>query len=171
MRHQSVDTVTSNAEVAALYAAYGRRLLTALMAAGATPMQAEDLLQEAFARLLPRWASVRRYDSPEAWLRTVAFRLYLSEGRRSRLFLRRAPLLRQPDQVAGPTPDRVATADAMAQLSPAHRAVVVLHYLLDMPVEQVAETLAIPIGTVKSRLSRAREQLATLMEVESSDGT
>jgi hypothetical protein len=44
-------------EVAELYAATGRRVITSLMVAGASGAQAEDLVQEAYARLIPRWGS------------------------------------------------------------------------------------------------------------------
>jgi DNA-directed RNA polymerase specialized sigma24 family protein len=45
--------------------------------------------------------------------------------------------------------------------------VVVLHYLLDLPVQEVARQLAVPVGTVKSRLARARSALAVQLDVES----
>ncbi len=156
-----VDAATG--DVAALYAATGRRLVGLLVSAGATPALAEDLLQEAYARLVPRWDAVRHYDNPEAWVRTVALRLHLSHERRSRLFHRRAPILQTSGTGEGPSPDRVAVEAALAQLSSQQRVVVVLHYLVDLSVDEIAATLKIPAGTVKSRLSRARAHLADVL--------
>ncbi|BEP12689.1 SigE family RNA polymerase sigma factor [Acidothermaceae bacterium B102] len=156
-----VDAVTG--DVAALYAATGRRLVGLLVSAGATPALAEDLLQEAYARLVPRWDAVQHYDNPEAWVRTVALRLYLSHERRARLFHRRAPILQSPAVGEGPSPDRVVVEAALAQLPAQQRVVVVLHYLVDLSVDDIATTLRIAPGTVKSRLSRARAHLADVL--------
>ena len=157
------EVEASTDDVAALYAATGRRLVGLLVSAGASPALAEDLLQEAYARLVPRWDSVRHYDNPEAWVRTVAVRLYLSHERRSRLFHRRAPILLTPDVGEGPSPDRVAVEAALAQLPADQRVVVVLYYLVDLSVDDIAATLRIAPGTVKSRLARARAHLADVL--------
>jgi RNA polymerase sigma-70 factor (ECF subfamily) len=55
--------------------------------------------------------------------------------------------------------NQAALAAALMQLSEDHRVVVVLHHLEGCPVEEIAQRLAIPAGTVKSRLGRAREAL------------
>ena len=161
------EIAAATADVAALYAATGRRLVGLLVSAGASPALAEDLMQEAYARLVPRWESVQHYDNPEAWVRTVALRLYLSHERRSRLFHRRAPILAAPDSAAEPTPDRVAVEAALGQLPTDQRVVVVLHYLVDQSVDDIAATLRIAPGTVKSRLSRARAHLADVLGEDS----
>src|SRR3954451_4183103 len=157
----------ATAEVADLYAATGRRLVGLLISAGASQALAEDILQEAYARLVPRWETVRRYDNPEAWVRTVALRLYVSHERRSRLFHRRAPLLQPAPAGDGPTPDRVALESALTTLPAHQRIVVVMHYTLDLPVNEIAATLRISAGTVKSRLSRARAHLADALGEDS----
>ena len=156
-------------DVADLYAATGRRLVGLLVSAGASPALAEDLVQEAYARLVPRWDAVRHYDNPEAWVRTVATRLYLSHERRARLFYRRAPILQSPPFVDGPSPDRIAVEAALAQLPAQQRIVVVLHYLGDVSVDDIATMLRIPAGTVKSRLSRARAHLADVLGEETDE--
>jgi RNA polymerase sigma-70 factor (ECF subfamily) len=55
---------------------------------------------------------------------------------------------------------------AIQELSPEFRSVVVLHYLADLPVDEVATVLDVPVGTVKSRLSRARTTLAGRLRTE-----
>lgn len=117
---------------------------------------AEEVVQEAFVRLVPRWPGVSRYDDPEAWVRSVAFRLATSRWRKRRAGA--AALLRlgpAPD-VGPPGVDRITVDAVLAPLSSAHRAVLVLHYALGLSVDEIARELGIAPGTVKSRLSRAR---------------
>ena len=57
-----------------------------------------------------------------------------------------------------------AVQRALGQLSEIHRSVVVLHYMEGLPVEEVAQVLGIPVGTVKSRLARARLALRILLK-------
>ena len=59
-----------------------------------------------------------------------------------------------------------AIADAVAALGAGKRVVVVLHYWLDLPVEEIAGILGLPVGTVGSRLSRALAELRTALEEE-----
>lgn len=121
---------------------------------------AEEVVQEAFVRLVKRWPQVSRYDDPEAWVRSVAFRLATSRWRRRRAGA--AALLRLgPAPHAGPpSVDRVTVDAVLAPLSPAHRAVLVLHYAVGLTVEEIASELGVAPGTVKSRLSRARAAAA-----------
>ena len=66
-----------------------------------------------------------------------------------------------------PTGDQIDVHRALQQLPLGQRQVVVLHHLCEMPVDDVAKALDIPVGTVKSRLSRARDALAPLLREES----
>ena len=136
---------------------------------------AEDVVQEAFARASVRWAQVRDYAGPEQWVRRVAMNLALDGLRRAR---RRLAVLARlgPSPVAPPiSVERVALAEALRTLPRSYRQVIVLHHLLELPVEQVARELGIPTGTVKGRLSRGRRALAARLdpaaeEVATTDG-
>jgi RNA polymerase sigma-70 factor (ECF subfamily) len=81
-----------------------------------------------------------------------------------------------PGPVAPPiSVERLALAEALRTLPRNYRQVIVLHHLLELPVEQVARELGIPTGTVKGRLSRGRRALATRLdpaaeEVAATDG-
>lgn len=70
-----------------------------------------------------------------------------------------------PVHLVEPSPERLAVATALAQLRPEWRTVVVLHYLADQPLATIAAELGIPIGTVKSRLARARDQLGADLRI------
>jgi RNA polymerase sigma-70 factor, ECF subfamily len=98
---------------------------------------AEDAVQEAFARASTRWAQVRDFNVPEQWVRRVAMNLAVDGLRRARRRL--AALARLgPGPVTPPiSVERVALADALRTLPRSYRQVIVLHHLLELPVEQV----------------------------------
>lgn len=121
---------------------------------------AEEVVQEAFVRLVQRWPQVSRYDDPESWVRSVAFRLATSRWRKRRAGAAALLRLGPAPHVGPPGVDGVTVDAVLAALSPAHRAVLVLHYAVGLTVEEIACELAVAPGTVKSRLSRARAAAA-----------
>jgi len=154
--------------VRSFYTAAYPQLVRVLALAAGDVAEAEEVVQEAFVRLLPRWATVGGYDDPEAWVRKVAFRLLANRQRRARVARRLLPTLVRA-HTPSPSSDRVDVSRALATLPLSQREVVVLHHLLDLPVEQVAAELGVPIGTVKSRLARARSALTPLLGLEVAD--
>jgi RNA polymerase sigma-70 factor (ECF subfamily) len=141
------------------YAANFVGLTTQLYAYFGDRQEAQDVVQEAFCRALTRWRQISAYEDPVAWVRRVAWNLATSQVRRHRVLtaLRRR---QRPEHTPPPDPDRVALATAMAKLPPALRQAMVLHYLADLPVAAIAANLNVPVGTVKSWLSRGRTALA-----------
>ncbi|GAA2398641.1 DNA-directed RNA polymerase sigma-70 factor [Catellatospora methionotrophica] len=138
-----------------LYAAHFTSVTTQLFAYLGDRQEAQDVTQEAFCRALHRWKDVSAYDDPVAWVRRVAWNLATSHFRRSRIataFRRRHREVHAPE----PSPDRVALFAALRSLPPRPRQAVVLHYLADQAVVDVAETMQVSTGTVKSWLHRAR---------------
>jgi len=152
--------------VSELYHACYRRLVTQLYAFTGDLTEAQDVVQEAFARALARPGGLRGVDNPEAWLRTVAVNVVRRRWRRRRLLdvimLRERPVQRfsQP----GPEPDRTDLAGALDAIPRSYREAIILHYYADMSVEEIADTLGVAAGTVKSRLSRGRAALAELLD-------
>lgn len=147
-----------------------RRLVGTLRVMGVPDHDASEVAQEAFVRLIPRWEKVRAYDSPDGWLRTVAWRIWLNRRRAGG----RTVVMEQVPEGAGPdstvsVEDRLSLLAALADLPDGHREVVVLHYLVDLPVARIATELGIADGTVKSRLSRARSALADALTLEVDD--
>jgi RNA polymerase sigma-70 factor, ECF subfamily len=141
------------------YAATATRLVRYAYALTSNISDAQDIAQEAFARAWQRWESVRDFDSPEAWVRRVVTNLALSKLRRERTARAAAPYLITAD-VPELSPDTVALVAALRALPERHRVVVVLHYLADLPVGQIAAELRCPAGSVKAWLHRGREALA-----------
>jgi RNA polymerase sigma-70 factor, ECF subfamily len=156
---------------AAFYASSYRRLLGQLFAVTGDLAEAENVLQEAYARAFARWSRVGAYDLPEAWVRRVAVNLAAmaerSLRRRARALLRLGP----PPLVPGLSPDLVDLRDALAALPLGQRQVMVLHHLVGLPVEEVARELGLATGTVKSRLARGRAAMAATLDNERSEVT
>lgn len=150
-------------QLAELYAACRARLVLQLTAFTGDVTVAEDLVQDAFARAAARWPSIRQYADPEAWVRHVAFNLARS---RWRWFRRRDGSSPVRSMEADLSPDLDGRLDLYAglrQLPARQRQVVVLYYLADLSVDQIATEMQVPAGTVKSWLHRARAQLTELL--------
>jgi RNA polymerase sigma-70 factor (ECF subfamily) len=158
-----------DAAIATFYDATSARLVGLLAAMSGNRSDAEELAQEAYLRLLTRWDTVSRYEDPEAWLRTVAVRLMISRQRRATVARLRLPLLAGRHSSPEPSPDAVTLQDALLRLPTDQRVVVLLHHVADLPVEDIARELEVPLGTVKSRLSRGRAALKALLGEEVTD--
>lgn len=115
---------------------------------------AEEIAQTAFVKVYARWSKVRT-ETVDAYLRTVMTRVFLDTKRRGRA--REQIVAEVPDVVApavdGPH-ERLAMRDALMAVPPGQRAVLVLRFVADLSVGQVAETLGCTIGTVKSQTAR-----------------
>lgn len=142
-----------------IYAANFERLTLQLYAYLGDLSEAQDIVQDAFCRTYARWKVIHSYADPVGWVRRVAWNLATSHFRRqktARRFLRR----QREQHVAGPDPDRVALIRALAKLPPRHREAVVLHYMAQLSVAEIAVQEDVAEGTVKSWLSRGRSALA-----------
>jgi RNA polymerase sigma-70 factor, ECF subfamily len=146
-------------DFADFYGAHFRGLVIQLNAYFGDLEQAQDVVQEAFCRALDRWKTISGYDDPVAWVRRVAWNLAISQWRRGRL-ARVFALWHREESIAGPGPERVALVRALATLPLTHRRAVILHYLADLPVAEIAQQEGVAEGTVKSWLSRGRAALS-----------
>jgi RNA polymerase sigma-70 factor, ECF subfamily len=150
-------------EFDAFYTSTVRRVTGHLYAMTGSRAEAEDCVQEAYARAWQRWQRVRGYADPEAWVRTVAYRIGVDSWRKA---LRRAAAYRrhgEPAAVPEAGPDHVDLVGALRQLPAAQRQAIVLHHLAGLSVDQVAHEAGVPAGTVKARLARGRRALAPLL--------
>jgi RNA polymerase sigma-70 factor (sigma-E family) len=122
--------------------------------------EADDIVAEAVARVWARW---RRHDIDDlgAYLRRAVVNEVIGRSRRRRYREPRASLLAVGDTAGSETvvDNRTVLWDALLALPVEQRAVIALRYLTDLTEAQTAATLDIPIGTVKSRVSRGLEQL------------
>ncbi|SBT51690.1 SigE family RNA polymerase sigma factor [Micromonospora narathiwatensis] len=151
-------------EFDAFYTATARRVVHHVYALCGDLAEAQDAVQEAYARAWQRWSTVGSYEDPEGWVRTVAWRLTANRWRSLRRWWAARSRLGRETPVPGPNPDRVALLAALRRLPEAQRRVVVLYHLQDLPVAEIARVTGMPVGTVKAYLSRARAALAILLD-------
>jgi RNA polymerase sigma-70 factor (ECF subfamily) len=144
-----------------------RRYAVALLRSGA---DADDLVQETVARALDKRALWQEGTNLRAWLFTMMHNLRIN-GARS---LRREGFALPPEAASGLSSPatqvgRLTLRDlerALAALEEEHRAVVLLVGLEGLSYEEVADVLALPLGTVRARLSRARMRLRRFLDGE-----
>jgi RNA polymerase sigma-70 factor (ECF subfamily) len=137
-------------------------LLGQLTAMTADPEVAKDALQDAYAQAWQRWPRVSRLGDPAAWVRTVAWRRSVSAFRRRMVadrFLRTVGRVKAESAPGFAVEEVLDVQNALRMLPDSHRRVLVLHDLCGLTMDQIADETRVPVGTVKSRLSRARAAL------------
>ncbi|OMI84728.1 RNA polymerase subunit sigma-24 [Streptomyces sp. M1013] len=134
--------------------------------------QAQDLTQTALMKLCAAWGRVRRHGNVDAYARTILTRTFIDQQRAGSW--REEPVSEPPEQSAG-VPDgpelRMVMREALMELSPRYRAVLVLRFWEDWTVEQTAEALRVTPGTVKSQSARGLARLQPIVENLNSEGT
>jgi RNA polymerase sigma-70 factor (ECF subfamily) len=131
---------------------------------------ARDAVQEALIRAWRDLPGLRDPDRFDAWLHRLTVNACLDLLRRRKRRVIEVDLMpidspATPD-VAGSLADRQLLDQALARLDPGHRAVVAMHYLLGMPLPDVARALGIPVGTAKSRLHYALAAMRATVTTE-----
>lgn len=132
--------------------------------------EAHDLTQEIFVKL---YRNLARYDPErpfEPWFWKLAANTTINY-RRKRVPVPSEPSAEDESRAAEPAQQHdSALVDALAQLDPAYRLPILLHYYADLSLEQVSLSLNVSVAAVKSRLHRARAQLRnSLAELEESE--
>jgi RNA polymerase sigma-70 factor, ECF subfamily len=151
-----------------LFERYRSRVYRTALAIVRDPAAAEDILQDCFLKVYAH-ASRIDTDRPLApWLYRVTVNLsytWLSRGKNRRTSLDFvidrlvSPMKHAPDQLTEQTELRQKVRKAIGDLNIDQRVVVVLYYLNSLGLQEIAEILDLPVGTVKSRLYYARENL------------
>jgi RNA polymerase sigma-70 factor, ECF subfamily len=155
----------------AFYGAAAMRIVRHSYALTGSLADAQDIAQEAFARAWQRWASVSQCGSPEAWVRKVATNLAASRWRRDRAARAVVRELAGEQVTSEISPNTVALVAGLRTLPERQRVVLVLHYLADLSVDQIAADLDCPAGSVKAWLSRGRAALAAAMAETAGSGS
>ena len=140
------------------------------MAICGNPELADDLVQDGIERALSRAPSLREPERLGAWLRSIVHNLFVDELRRRRVRGVPVDVANMENDLALSTvpPDyhltRNEIAKAMSGLSIEHRQILVLVGVEELTYQEVAEELGVPLGTVMSRLARARAALRAALE-------
>lgn len=151
------------------------RLFASMIHVTGSPEEAEEVVQEAFIRAFVKLDTFQRNSQFFTWLYRIAFNSALTRRRkkRARISLEYTRETTGMEVVDGGQPvdegllsrERVELVRrAMRELSDEHRAILVLREMEEHSYETIAEVLEISIGTVRSRLSRARRQLKLTLE-------
>lgn len=153
---------------------YGRRLYGLCRSLCPNPCDADDLYQETWLRAVKHFSKYDPSREFEPWLTKICVNTYRSTLRR----LARAPLLdfssgEEKDRVLNSVPapekrDYAPLYEAVGKLPEKLRLTVILFYFQGENLASAARILGIPVGTVKSRLSKARKQLKEVLSDESS---
>lgn len=147
------------------------RLYNSLLRLTGSPETAQDLVQETFVQALTKIQTFRGESQFFTWLYRIAFNLAMSGGRRRRPQLASEFDTQIDSHRASDTPDELAMRSenvrrvqaAIAALDEAHRTVVVLREIDGCDYQQIGDILGVPVGTVRSRLFRARLELRNLL--------
>ena len=134
------------------------------------PERAKDAVQETLIRAWRDLPGLREPDRFEAWLRRLLVRASIDEVRRHRRWPIEVELVevhhpRIADPMAG-VADRDSLERGFRRLDPEGRAVIVLYHYLDLPLDEIARSIGVPVGTVKSRLHRARATLRAALDAD-----
>jgi RNA polymerase sigma-70 factor (ECF subfamily) len=167
--YQGVDRVVRDALLVVRAQLGDRRSLTELVERWHVPVwryvrrmldrsgPADDVSQEVWAAVLKALPRLREPERFTPWLFTIARRTVVDHLRE-----KYRPAEVEPDRAEDPDDavlDRVQVEDGLAELPVWEREVLVLYYLQDLALDECAQVLGIPVGTVKSRLFRARRLL------------
>jgi RNA polymerase sigma-70 factor (ECF subfamily) len=130
---------------------------------------AADAVQDAFVQASLHWPRVGRLDNPAAWVRRAAINRLANHRRGLRRRAAAVARLHPVDEAATIDPADLDLAAALRALPQKQRMVVCLHYLADLSVAEIADSMGVAEGTVKSNLHDARRALRAHLG-EPSDG-
>ena len=137
---------------------------------------ADDLVQDCIERALGQEAQLRESERMAGWLRRILYNLYIDEIRRGKRRGREQDIADLADrlELSAPAPDNSAMREfihAVNRLSVEHRQILLLVSVEELSYREIADELDLPLGTVMSRLARARERLRSLMQGETAEIT
>ena len=155
---------------------YGKDIYSFCMHLTKEKVSADDLYQNTFLEAMKKLAAIRYEDNPKSYLLSVAIRLWKNRVRKLAWRNRIAPQVGETtlEQEGGATPDvsekAVANEErgmlwkAIDALDDRYRIPLLLYYMEEQSIAELAELLSIPQGTVKSRLHKARQLLEKELE-------
>lgn len=124
---------------------------------------AQDYTQSTLAKMYVRWKRIVRHDNPHAYAKKVLLRVFFDQQRLGRSRENVVESLPETASYDSDTALRLTLFDALGKIPARDRAVVVLRYWEDHPVETVAEMLDMPVGTVKTQSARSLARLRAML--------
>jgi len=130
------------------------------------PDTAEDLVQETYARMMRSLPGFRGDGSARSWLLRIARNTCADATRVRKRRRARVSFLEVPDVADGPASGWSEVTSVVRALSPERKQAFVLTQIMNLPYQEAADVLDVPIGTVRSRVARAREDLLAVEQSE-----
>jgi RNA polymerase sigma-70 factor, ECF subfamily len=148
-------------------------------------VDAEDLVQETYLRAIPAVRRLRKESNIKSWLYTILRNIWLNQIRQPRVVIQMSgmdidqlmpefhvPAVKDPHSSLITRLDQEQVRQAISQLPPEFREIILLREFEDLSYQEIADVLNCPIGTVMSRLGRARSKLRLLLSsTPSGDGS
>lgn len=149
-----------------IFDAHYQRLVRALTVVAGDAETAADAVQEAFVKAHLRWRRISRYDDPVGWVRRVAINQLRDDHRRRGRKQRALTKLASREQAVTMPPELDEFDRLLAELPKQQRATTALFYVDGLTVAEIAVSLGIAEGSVKSHLHDARKRLRPVLERE-----
>ncbi len=165
-------TRSENEEFTEFFASTFARVARAVLVIVGDRAAAEEITQDAYVKALTHWQRIRGYDEPIGWVRKTAIRMALRRRRREARF---EPLSVNDEERPDRSPPLRMTGlddhivQALRSLSQMQRAALALHYLDDLSISTIAETLGCAEATVRVHLHRGRQGLLAVLSEEHTD--
>jgi RNA polymerase sigma-70 factor (ECF subfamily) len=141
------------------------RLVAQLCMITLNPGEAQDLVQESYARAWQRWSDIRDLPDPTGWVRQMAVR---SSNRRWRRLLTKLGRGRSTAEAPSEDPQHAVVLNALRHIPPYRRRALVLGDVAQLPLDEIAEIEGIGPDVAEARLTHARRELNELMSVQPS---
>ena len=145
-------------------------------------VDAEDLVQETYVRAIPALRRLRKESNIKSWLYTILRNIWLNQIRQPRVVIQMSgmdidqlmpefhvPAVKDPHSSLITRLDQEQVRQAISQLPPEFREIILLREFEELSYQEIADVLNCPIGTVMSRLGRARAKLRLLLSGDGSD--
>jgi RNA polymerase sigma-70 factor, ECF subfamily len=139
-------------------------------------VDAEDLVQETYLRAIPAVRRLRKESNIKSWLYTILRNIWLNQTRQPRVVIQMSgmdidqlmpefhvPAVKDPHSSLITRLDQEQVRQAISQLPPEFREIILLREFEELSYQEIADVLNCPIGTVMSRLGRARSKLRLLL--------
>jgi RNA polymerase sigma-70 factor (ECF subfamily) len=149
-----------------LFNMHYERLVRALTVVAGDREVAADAVQDAFVKAHLHWNRISGYDDPSGWVRRVAINRLRDEHRRTRRKRRALERIRSQQVAPNETPELDEFARLLEALPRQQRLTTALYYVDALSVAEIADTLGLSEGTVKSHLHDARGRLRPILENE-----
>ena len=161
---------SSQKQIEQVIEAYYKPLYRFAYSLSKSPHEASDLTQQTFLIYSKKWHTIKNSSKIKSWLFTTLYREFLSQRRKAARLKDFDTLSIDIEDTSNRNQNLIhkeeknSVLSALDKIEPIYKEVIILFYLKDLSYKEVSDILAIPIGTVMSRLSRGKKQLKSVLK-------